>query len=164
MKTLYLVRHAKSSWSDMTLHDRDRPLEARGERDAAKMSQRLAQRRVKLDLILSSPAVRALATAKVIAKRLDYKLNAIMVSDRLYAATADALLEVIEELDDKLKRVMLVGHNPGLNDLVNHFASEITQLPTCGVAEFTFDGKAWSGVGQAEPVKTNFDSPKHSSA
>ena len=163
MKTLFLVRHAKSSWDDPTLPDRERSLEARGERDAAKMSKRLAQRHEKPDLIMSSPAVRALATANIIAEGLDYKLKGIEVNDRLYAATADALIALIEELDDKLKRVMLVGHNPEFTALAHHFSSEVTHMPTCAVAVFEFAAKTWSGIGQVRPVSTNFDTLKRSS-
>jgi phosphohistidine phosphatase len=164
MKTLYLLRHAKASWDDMTLPDRDRPLEARGERDAARMSKRWSQRHRKPDLITSSPAARALATAKIVAEGLGYKLKNIMVNDRLYAATMDALITVIRALDDKLECVMLVGHNPGFTELAHHFDSGITHMPTCAIAEFTFDAKSWSGIGQARPARTIFDSPKQSSA
>jgi phosphohistidine phosphatase len=160
MKTLYLVRHAKSSWEDSTLSDRERPLDPRGERDVAKMSKRWSHRHSKPDLILSSPAVRTLATATVLAKGLGHKLNRIVVDDRLYAASASALIAVIEAFDDKLERVMLVGHNPGLADLVQHFSNEIIGMPTCAIAEFTFDVKRWSGVGRAKPARSTFDSPK----
>jgi len=111
MKTLYLLRHAKSSWDDASLTDRERPLAPRGERDAAQMSKRLSQLRVQPDLILSSPAARALATAKIVAKGLDGKTTKITPVDRLYAATRDTLIAVIEALDDQLGHVLLVGHN-----------------------------------------------------
>ena len=162
MKTLYLLRHAKSSWDDTSLPDRDRPLEARGVRDAAKMGKRWSPLYGKPDLIVSSPAVRALATAKVVAEGLKYKLKNITVNDRLYAATVDALITVIEALDDKLQRVMLVGHNPGFTELAHHFDSGITHMPTCALAEFRFDAKSWSGIGQARPSRTCFDSPRQS--
>lgn len=164
MKTLYLLRHAKSSWDDASLHDRDRPLEARGERDAAKMSQRWSQQRDKPDLIVSSPAARALATAKVVAQGLGYKISDIAVDDRLYAASEDSLIAVIETLDDKLDRVMLVGHNPGLAMLAHHFDSGITHMPTCALAEFGFEVMSWAGISQSRPARTIFDSPKQSSA
>jgi len=164
MKTLYLVRHAKSSWDHPGIPDRDRPLEERGERDAAKMGQRWSHRHVKPQLILSSPAVRALATAKVIAGSLDTKLKHIVVDDRLYDASADALIGVIEGLDERLERVMLIGHNPGLADLAHHFSSTISQMPTCALAEFIFDVKTWSGIGHACPSEVALDSPKQSSA
>jgi phosphohistidine phosphatase len=160
MKTLLLMRHAKSSWEDTRWPDRDRPLDARGEHDVAKMGKRLSHRAAKPDLILSSPAVRAFETAKAIAEKLDYRVRDIVVVDRLYAASAEALIAVIEALDDKLDCVMLVGHNPELTDLAHHFSSDITHMPTCAVAVLTFDAKAWRGIGQARPVKAVFDSPR----
>jgi phosphohistidine phosphatase len=160
MKTLILVRHAKSSRDDPTLPDRQRPLEARGERDAATMSKRLSRRHAKPELIVSSPAVRALATAKLIAKGLDCKREAIVANDRLYTATATAVIEVIEQLDDTLERVMLVGHNPEFADLAHHFTSTIADMPTCAVVTFTFDVQTWSGIARAKPVAVDFDSPK----
>lgn len=160
MKTLFLIRHAKSSWDDPALPDKDRPLSARGERAAPKMGKRLAKRDVKPDLILSSPATRALTTAEIIAKKLDYKLKNIVVDDRLYGGEADNLLDVIHELSDKLDRVMLFGHNPELTELANRLSSEITHMPTCAVGEFSFDAKSWSNVGKVKPAKVALDYPK----
>jgi len=162
MKTLFLVRHAKSSWDDTALPDKDRPLNDRGKRDAPKMGERLAKRDVKPDLILSSPARRALTTAEIIAKKLDYKRKDIVADDRLYAGEADDLLEVIGELDDKLERVMLFGHNPELTELAHRLSSEITHMPTCAVVEFTFDAKSWSNIGTDKPAKVAFDYPRQS--
>lgn len=163
MKTLYLLRHAKSNWDDTSLPDRERPLEPRGERDAAKMSKRWSQRHVKPDLIMSSPAARALATANVIAQGLDDQAKNIAVNDRLYAATVGALLAIIEALDDTLDRVMLVGHNPGFTELAHHFDSKITHMPTCALADFRFEAESWASIGRARPVNTIFDSPKQPS-
>jgi phosphohistidine phosphatase len=162
MKTLFLIRHAKSSWHNTALPDKDRPLDDRGKRDAPKMGKRLAKRDVKPDLILSSPAMRALTTAKIIAKKLDYKLEDILVDDRLYASEADDLLNVIYKLSDKLERVMLFGHNPELTELAHRLSSEITQMPTCAVAEFTFATRSWSNVGKAKVAKVALDYPKKS--
>jgi phosphohistidine phosphatase len=136
MKTLFLIRHAKSSWDDTALPDKDRPLGDRGRRDAPKMGKRLAKRDVKPDLILSSPARRALTTAEIVAKKLDYKLKDIVVDDRLYAGAVHDLLNVIHKLGDKLERVMLFGHNPELTEFAHRLSSEITHMPTCAVAEF----------------------------
>ena len=162
MKTMLLVRHAKSNWENPALPDKDRPLNDRGKRDAAKMAARLAKRELKPDLILSSPARRALATAQIIARELDYNLQDIVVDDRLYAVDADDLLGVLRKLGDKTKRVMLFGHNPELTDLANRLASEITHMPTCAVAEFTFDAKSWSRIGEDPPTKAKLDYPKRS--
>jgi phosphohistidine phosphatase len=162
MKTLFLIRHAKSSWDDPAGSDKGRPLDDRGKRDAPKMGKRLADRAVKPDLILSSPAMRALETARMIAKKLDHKLEDIVVDDRLYAGGVDELLNVIHELDDRLERVMLVGHNPVLTELGHRLSSEITHMPTCAVAEFRFETKSWSKIGKAKPAKVTLDSPKKS--
>jgi phosphohistidine phosphatase len=162
MKTLFLIRHAKSSWGDTALPDKDRPLNDRGRRDAPKIGERLAKRDVKPDLILSSPAMRALKTAEIIAKKLDYRRKDIVVDDRLYAVGADDLLDVIRKLGDKRERVMLFGHNPELTELAHRLSSKITHMPTCAVAEFTFDAKSWSKIGKVRPAKVTLDYPKKS--
>jgi phosphohistidine phosphatase len=160
MKTLFLVRHAKSSWDDPTLADADRPLNARGRRDAPKMGKRLAKRDVKLDLILSSPANRAITTAQVLADELDFKLKSIVVDERLYPGAVRALLKVIRNLGNKLNRVMLVGHDQALSKLAHHFSSDITHMPTCAVAEFTFKAKSWRDVSNAALVAVALDLSK----
>ena len=162
MKTLYLVRHAKSSKDDPRLADRDRPLDARGERDAPTMGARLAERGVKPALIVTSPALRARATAQLIAQALGYPLGDIVLSDRLYASTPDALLAVTRALDDSLRSVMLVGHNPEMSELAQRFAGEVPDMPTCAVAEFRFDMMSWSQIGPVVPDKVSFDYPKKS--
>jgi phosphohistidine phosphatase len=133
MNVLFLVRHAKSSRDDPVLPDRDRPLKERGMRDASRVGEQMAKRGAKPDLILSSPARRALATAEIVAGKLDYRRKDIAVEDRLYAATADDLLAVVHELDDKTKRVMLFGHNPELTELVHRLSGKITEMATCTV-------------------------------
>ena len=160
MRTLLLVRHAKSSRDDPSLADKERPLNDRGKSDAPKMAKRLAKRDLKPDLILSSPAVRALTTAELMAEKLDYKAKAIVVDDRLYASASATLLKVIRELGDKPKCVMLVGHNPELAELAHRFSDSVTDMPTCAVAEFVFDMKSWSGLGQEEPAKVKLQTPK----
>src|SRR3989454_12055117 len=156
------ISHAKSSWDDTALPDKDRPLGDRGRRDAPKMGKRLAKRDVKPDLILSSPAMRALTTAEIIAKKLDYKLKDIVVDDRLYAGEADDLLNVIHKLGDKLERVMLFGHNPKLTELAHRLSSKITHMPTCAVAEFKFNANSWSSIGKTKLAKVALDYPKKS--
>jgi phosphohistidine phosphatase len=96
------------------------------------------------------------------AKKLDYKRKDIVVDDRLYAGEADDLLNVIHKLGDKLERVMLFGHNPKLTELAHRLSSKITHMPTCAVAEFTFDAKSWSNIGNDKPAKVALDYPKKS--
>jgi phosphohistidine phosphatase len=164
MRTLILVRHAKSSWNEPGVPDRDRPLNERGERDAPRMGARLAKHGVKPDLIVTSPAVRALATAKIMAGKLDYKRGDIRVDDRLYAAEADTLLHVIRELGDPPRCVMLVGHNPEMTELAHRLSSRITHMPTCAVAVFSFKAKSWSVAGDDEPASAELHTPRHRDA
>ncbi|MGO9445267.1 MAG: SixA phosphatase family protein [Thiobacillaceae bacterium] len=159
-RTLFLVRHAKSSWDGVALPDMERPLADRGKRDAPMMGKRLAKRQVKPGLILSSPALRALSTAEIIANELDYRAKDIVVDDRLYATDAETLLGVVGELSDRLKCVMLFGHNPEFTDLAHRLSNEVTLMPTCAVAEFSFESKSWSTIGAVKPAKVVLDYPK----
>src|ERR1700730_12331609 len=116
MKTLFLIRHAKSSWDDPALSDKDRPLGDRGRRDAPRMGKRLAKRNVKPDLILSSPARRALTTAEIFAKKLNNKHKDIVVDQQLYAISVYDPLNIIHKHDNNLNRLKLFGHNPELTE------------------------------------------------
>jgi phosphohistidine phosphatase len=160
MKTLFLVRHAKSSRDDPSLPDRERPLNDRGRHDAPRMGKRLSKRGAKPDLLVSSPALRALTTAQLIADEIGYQRKNIVVDERLYASSPDDLLAVICALDDKLDRVMLFGHNPEFTELAQRLSSEIVDMPTCAVAEFRFDAKAWADVAELDPAKAKLDAPK----
>lgn len=160
MKTLFLVRHAKSSWDETSRPDRDRPLAERGERDLAKMGKRLAEREVRPELILSSPALRARSTAEGLARALDCPRKAIRIDERLYACRPEDLLAVLAEHGEGHKRVMLVGHNPELLELAQHFAEQIERLPTCAVAELRFDCKSWADIATRMPEKVRLDYPK----
>ena len=126
------------------------------------MGKRLAKREVTPDLILSSPAKRALKTAQLIAKKLDYKLQDIVVDERLYATGADELLHLIRKLGAKPKSVMLVGHNPELTELAHHLSSKITHLPTCAIAEFTIEAKSWTTIGKDKPASVVLYTPEKS--
>ena len=161
MKELILVRHAKSSWKDSALDDRERPLNKRGERDAPVMGTRLARRKDRPDLIVSSPAVRALETARIIAKKLGYVRRSIVVEERLYGASVVELLDVIRNADESVATLMLFGHNPGLTELANHIGPRpIANLPTCGVLHLKFETDVWSVVGYARGDEVLFDSPR----
>ena len=124
------------------------------------MGRRLAQRHVKPDLILSSPAVRALATAQLVAEQIGCDPSHIVIDERLYASSVGSLLDVIRALDDKLERVMVFGHNPEFTGLAHRLSPQITDMPTCAVAEFNFDIVAWRDVGEAKPTKVSLDTPK----
>ena len=109
--------------------------------------------------VLPAP-LRALTTAQLIAEEVGYQRKDIVVDDRLYASSPDDLLAVIRALDKKLDRVMLIGHNPEFTDLAHRLSSEIIDMPTSAVAEFNFDTKAWSDVGEVGPVKAVLEYPR----
>jgi len=143
-KTLYLLRHAKSSWKDMTLRDFDRPLNKRGKRDAPFMAEKMLKKKIDPGIILSSPAKRARKTAKIFAKRLDVPL---ILEDRLYEAPIDTMRALITEAFKAHDEVILVGHNPELtmlNDLLSD--KEILNIPTTGIVAIAFpDGTLKNG-------------------
>lgn len=153
MKTLYLVRHAKASRDDPALPDRERPLDERGLHDAAKMGKRLAKHHAKPDLIVSSPALRALKTAQLVAGEIGYPRKHVLVEDLLYAARVADLLAVIHDTDAKIDRLMLCGHNPEFSELASRLAGEQVELSTCAVAVFVYDGKSWADVGAAAKLE-----------
>lgn len=159
-RTLVLVRHGKSSWEEEGLSDRARPLAPRGLRDAPLMGGRLAREGVMPDLILSSPACRALSTARLIAEELGYPISRIAIDDRLYGSDADTLLEAAGECAETLGCVMLVGHDPEFTALARRFCGKITRMPTCAVARFTFEAPSWSELGTLPPKGVILDYPK----
>ena len=161
MKTLFLVRHAKSSRDDPSLADRERPLNDRGLHDAPMMGQRLSRSGMKPDRIVSSPALRALTTAQLIADAIGFPRQDIAIDDSIYESSLERLLAVIRGLNDKLDCVMVVGHNPEFAELAHRLAPEITEMPTCAVAEFRFDARAWADVGVLDPAKVKLDTPKN---
>jgi len=165
MRRLTLVRHAKSDWSLPGQNDWDRPLNKRGQRDAPEMARRLRSRRLKPDLILSSPAVRALTTATVMARELKVDAANVLQDERLYLASAADLLTVVRELGGEAKHVMVFGHNPGMNDCANQLSAgdQIDNLPTCGVFTAQFDIATWGELDWNSGQDAEFDYPKNHS-
>jgi phosphohistidine phosphatase len=161
MKTLYIVRHAKSSWDDPDLDDFDRPLNERGEKDAPHMGKRLRDKSVNPDVIYSSPAVRAITTATFIAKALDYPVKEIKTDRRLYHADLDVLMEIVHRSDDNHDSIMIAGHNPGLTEFVNNLMEDkISNLPTASVMAIEFDVDTWRGVAWSKGHRLFFEIPK----
>ncbi len=161
MKILTLVRHAKSSWSNPKLSDRQRPLNKRGKRDAPVMGKRILNHGIRPSLIISSPATRAWSTAKIIAKEISYPLEFLQREDALYHASLDGFLEVMSEQDNEFNSIMLVGHNPGLTDFANFLSPGLTHnLPTSGVVSVEVDQDHWNLYGQPETRLLVHDYPK----
>jgi phosphohistidine phosphatase len=162
MKTLYLLRHAKSSWDFPQLSDHDRPLNNRGRNDAPLIGEQLAKRNIMPDLIVSSPAVRALSTATLIAKELGYDLEKIAIEEKTYPADPEELLTIIQNTPPKVEELMLVGHNDGLTDLVNQLSpTYIDNVPTTGIVSLSFDTDAWEKISPQNARFNFFDTPKN---
>lgn len=161
MKMLYLVRHAKSSWDNPDLGDFDRPLNERGKRDAPRMGRRLKEKEIAPDLMLSSPAKRALTTCKEIAKILKYSKDRIKTDKRIYHADEDELLHVLSEVNDNFDVVMLYGHNPGFTNFANLlFDEHIMNIPTCGIVAGKLKIKSWKEIKPGCGKMEFFDFPK----
>jgi phosphohistidine phosphatase len=161
MKTLTLLRHAKSSWKDTSLRDRERPLNRRGKRDAPVMAERIKNTGIRPSLILSSPAVRAWTTAKIVAQEISYPVEFLQQEARLYHASVTGLLKTIADQDEGFNSIMIVGHNPGLTDLANFLSPGLTNnIPTCGLVSFDIDREDWNLHGDIEPELTIYDYPK----
>lgn len=161
MKTLTIVRHAKSSWKDRTLRDRDRPLNKRGEKAAPEMGERIAEAGIRPSLIVSSPAVRAWTTAKVVAQKLNYPLEFLQREDALYLASLDNWLDVVAAQDNGFNSIMLFGHNPGLTDFANYLSPGLTHnVPTAGVVCVNIDRDDWLLYERPETELVFYDYPK----
>ena len=161
MKTLYLVRHAKSSWTNANQSDHDRPLNERGERDAPRMGKRLGRRTPQPEMIISSSAVRARTTAKILAKAINFSKSDITINQKLYGAEPEDVVSILCGLDDAVDCIMVVGHNPTFTHLVNDLGNvPIDNMPTCGMAVLTFNVEAWKDIGYGKGKLVDFDYPK----
>ncbi|MGD9056124.1 MAG: histidine phosphatase family protein [Desulfobacterales bacterium] len=161
MKTLYLVRHAKSSWKYPRLDDFERPLNKRGRKNAPFMGSILRELKVSPDLIVSSPANRAAMTARIIAATLEYPLEDICYSEAIYEFGEKALIDVVKEIDDDVNQAMVVGHNPATNGLANYIGDQsIGNIPTCGVFCVELDIASWSNIKEHCGKVKFFEYPK----
>ena len=165
MKTLTLVRHAKSSWDDSSLSDRDRGLNARGKRDAPVMGERIAAAGVRPSMIITSPAVRAWTTAKIIAQEIGYPIEFLQRENDLYLASLDTLLDVVVAQENEFNNLMIVGHNPGLTDFANFLSPGLTSnLPTAGVVSVSLNVEDWKLYERPATELLIFDYPKKQSS
>ena len=163
MKTLYLMRHAKSSWSFDDLSDRERPLNDRGRDDAPRIGQALAKRQITPSLVVSSPAVRALSTAVLVAREVDYPHDKIRVEPCLYEADLDTVVAVIRELPDEANSALLTGHNPTFTDVVNYLSpSPLSgEMPTAGLMCLRFLVDHWAEISPANAEFYFYEYPKN---
>ena len=161
MKTIILVRHAKSSWDDFSLKDEERPLTDRGKKNAPDMAKRLLKRKIPIDAILSSPAKRAKSTADFFAKEYDIPKKKIYLIPELYMASNEAFVKTIRNAPDKADSIALFSHNNGITQFANTLSeTRIDHMPTCSVFAVKADIDSWD---QFEPGKNEFyffDYPK----
>jgi phosphohistidine phosphatase len=162
MKTLYIVRHAKSDKDNPKLEDIDRTLNARGYTDAHAMASKLNDTRKKPELIVSSPAIRALTTALIFARKFKYDPKKIVLEELLYETGSKEYLQVIAELDNSLDSAMLFGHNATITMLVNKLTDPFTDhIPTCAVTAISFAVSSWKEVTISKGKLVLYDFPKN---
>lgn len=162
LKTLILIRHAKSSWGHPELRDFERPLNNRGLREAPEMGRRLRARDMKPDLILSSPAQRAVHTAELIAESLDYPAQKIHLEQKIYEASTGELVNIIRTVENQHNSLFLIGHNPAITYLSEHITGRLIEnMPTCGISCIAFSKQSWNEVDRGAGNLVFFDYPKH---
>ena len=160
MKTIYLVRHAKSDWN-ASVDDFERPLNDRGKRDAPMMAMRMVDRKAKVDAFVSSPAKRALSTARAFAYAYHRKKDDILSISELYMPPPDMFSTVIEKLDDRDQQVAIFSHNNGITDFANSLGLvRIDNMPTCSIFALKIKTDKWKKFREAEKEFLFFDFPK----
>ena len=160
-KTLFLVRHAKSSWADPLQKDFDRPLNERGKEDAPVMATKLKDKKIKIDVLISSPAKRAKQTCKYFAKGFDVKKHKIHLEPKLYEAGEENFYSVVESLKDKWDNVAIFSHNPGITSFANSLTeTRIDDMPTCSIFAVKIEDDKWKNFRKAKKEFWFFDSPK----
>ncbi len=161
MKSLYLVRHAKSSWKNPNLDDFERPLNKRGRKNAPFMGKVLKKLHVAPDLVIASPANRAATTARIIASAVNYSLVNIRYSETIYDFSENALIHVVQQIDDSVNKAMVVGHNPAINGLANYIGDQpVGNIPTCGVYCVELDISSWIKISEHCGKLKFFEFPK----
>ena len=159
MKTLYLLRHAKSSWNDSSLRDFDRPLNDRGREAAEQIGKRLASEELIDPLLICSPALRARETAEIVLQSSNMSAEE-RFDERIYEASLRDLTQVISDIPDDKQVAILIGHNPGFEELLAFLTGESRPMPTCALAKVKFDVESWGDVRTGEGTLEWFTTPK----
>jgi phosphohistidine phosphatase len=150
MKHLLLLRHAKSCWKDLNLTDHDRPLNKRGNKSAPKMGEKLKNKDIRPELIITSTAIRALSTAEFLAQKINYSLANIHFNQNLYHASTQDMLNICSQCSDKISNLMLVGHNPGMtlfaNQLLKYNDECFVNIPTAGLVTMSINIDSWTQI------------------
>lgn len=161
MKTIILTRHAKSDWHNLQLLDIDRPLNPRGLKDATEMGRRLHERRIKLDVLVSSTAKRAAKTTLLIAEAMHYPVDTIVWLDHLYHASPKTIQSVIFDLENTFDTAMIVCHNPGISEFVYQTLGHVIgDMATCAMAGISFQTTRWEDYPMSSTTLSFYDYPK----
>lgn len=161
MKTLYLVRHAKSSWEVSGISDAERPLIPKGIKKTGKVIDFLNKRGTLAGLIISSPAVRALETAKLVAAGIGYPPERIRIEQGIYDSTVTRMLDLVYAVSNDIESLMIVGHNPTITEVANVFLRPgIEIMPTSAIVCLSFDTDAWEEIPGSAVVDEFFVYPK----
>jgi phosphohistidine phosphatase len=161
MKTIYLVRHAKSDWENTKLLDIERPLNERGYSNANSMSLLFKEKRDNPGIIISSPAIRAFSTASIFAKNLNYDSNNILIKKELYESSVKDYLSVVTTMDEQFKSLMLFAHNPTISSFADSLCNALPmEMSTCTIVGIRFDCKKWSDIKTAKGELFLFEYPK----
>jgi phosphohistidine phosphatase len=157
MKTLYIVRHAKSSWEYSGIEDIDRPLKKRGIKDAHLVSKFLSKEIDRPDVFVSSSANRALHTAIIFCENFEYPLSNLKIKKQLYSFSDGYLVKTVNALDDGFNSAIIFSHDHGINSFVNKFGSKpISHVPTCGVIGIKFEEKHWKNIKKGKTFMIEF--------
>jgi phosphohistidine phosphatase len=160
-RTLYIVRHAKSSWDYDSVSDIDRPLKMKGIRDAYEVSRKLKLEGDIPDLIISSPAIRALHTANIFIRVFELKFKRFVIDERLYGSGIGVIKKVISEQDAKNTRLMIFGHNPDFSELSASLSGkDYIDLPTCGLCKIEFHASDWLSVSSTKVANVTYGYPE----
>jgi phosphohistidine phosphatase len=161
MKSVIIIRHAKSSWDNMGVDDFDRPLNERGKEDAPKMAKRLLERNIRIDAFISSSAKRARKTAALFIKEFDGHKDDIILVPELYLAAPEAFYNAIAKAPASAQTIALFAHNPGITEFANELTDvRVDDMPTCAIFAVKADIKNWSDFKDAEKQYWFFDYPK----
>ncbi|NTU52331.1 MAG: histidine phosphatase family protein [Chlorobiaceae bacterium] len=161
MKVIYLVRHAKAGWHDPTIADFERPLTTRGHAEADSMSTHLLHQGIIPELLVSSPATRALETAQIFADTLGIETGEIRHNIDIYEGDTEALATIVQALDDAFETIMLFGHNPTISSLIRWLTGKPTDaMETCGIARIDLECDRWHEAGEESGTLTWYEYPK----
>lgn len=159
MRTLYLLRHAKSSWKDASLADFERPLKERGREAAERMGLFLAAKKINISALIVSPAVRTRQTIDLVLRHVSLGIEP-RFDQRIYEASLATVVKVVSEIEDDKETAMLVGHNPGMEETLAFLTRETRQMPTCALARIGLDCASWKEVGRGTGKLEWFVTPK----